>query len=138
MPATPWYNRVNASPLSDEARRLIFERVKRKLGFTKTLEVLGIARGLLHNYLYGLRTVPVNVVYKALQHLEEGEFNEIVQGVDRLRAIGIIRMDNSIDYSLVLQAPRVSNWISSREACLQLHGLHCVRATLTAQERERQ
>jgi hypothetical protein len=66
MPATPWYNRVNASPLGDEARILILERVKRKLGFTKTLEVLGIVRGLLHNYLHGLRTVPVNVVYSVL------------------------------------------------------------------------
>jgi hypothetical protein len=44
------------------------------------------------------------VVYRALQHLEEGEFNEIVKGVDRLRAVGIIREDGSIDYSLVLQA----------------------------------
>jgi hypothetical protein len=75
MSANPWYNRVNGSALSDEARRLILERVKPKLGFTKTLEVLGIARGLLNNYLHGLRTVPVNVVYKALQYLEKGEFN---------------------------------------------------------------
>ena len=104
MSANPWYNRVNASALSDEARRLILERVKRKLGFEKTLRAPGIARGSLHNYLHGVRTVPDNVVYRALQYLEEGEFNEIVQGVDRLRAIGIIRGDNSIDYSLVLQA----------------------------------
>jgi len=44
------------------------------------------------------------VVYRALQYLEEGEFNEIVKGIDRLRVIGIIRGDGSIDYSLVLQA----------------------------------
>jgi len=44
------------------------------------------------------------VVYRALQHLEEGEFNEIVKRIDRLRVIGIIRGDGSIDYSLVLQA----------------------------------
>jgi hypothetical protein len=43
MPANPWYNRVNASALSDEAPRLILERVKRKLGFEKTLRALGIA-----------------------------------------------------------------------------------------------
>jgi intergrase/recombinase len=104
MSANPWYTRVNASALSGEVRRLILERVKRKLGFEKTLRALGIARGSLHNYLHGLRTVPDNVVYRALQYLEEQEFNEIVQGVDRLRAIGIIRGDGSIDYSLVLQA----------------------------------
>jgi hypothetical protein len=66
--------------------------------------VLGIARAPLHNYLHGFRTVPDSMVYRALQYLEEQEFNEIVQGVDRLRAIGIIRGDNSIDYSLILQA----------------------------------
>ncbi|MCC6054211.1 MAG: integrase, partial [Thermosphaera sp.] len=104
MSANPWYTRVNASALSGEVRRLILERVKRKLGFEKTLRALGIAMGSLHNYLHGLRTVPDNVVYRALQYLEEQELNEIVQGVDRLRAIGIIRGDNSIDYSLILQA----------------------------------
>ena len=90
--------------LGEETRRLILERVKRKLGFTKTLEVLGIAKGSLHNYLNGIRKVPDNVVYRALQYLEEREFNEIIKGVDRLRATGIIREDGSIDYSLILQA----------------------------------
>jgi hypothetical protein len=104
MPANRWYDKINISALSDEARRLILERVKRKLGFTRALEALGISRGSLHNYLHGVRRVPDEVVYRALQHLEEGEFNEIVKGVDRLRAVGIIRGDGSIDYSLVLQA----------------------------------
>jgi len=62
MSANPWYNRVNASALSYEARRLILERVKRKLGFEKTLKVLGIARGSLHNYLHSVRRVPGEVV----------------------------------------------------------------------------
>jgi intergrase/recombinase len=104
MPADPWYKRVDVTALGEEARRLILERVKGKLGFEKTLRALGIARGSLYNYLHGVRTVPDNVVYRALQYLEEQEFNEIVQGIDRLRAIGIIRGDGSIDYSLVLQA----------------------------------
>jgi len=66
MSANPWYTRVNASALSGEVRRLILERVKRKLGFEKTLRALDIAMGSLHNYLHGLRTVPDNVVYRAL------------------------------------------------------------------------
>jgi intergrase/recombinase len=102
--STPWYMRVDVKALSEEARRLILERVKRKFGFTKTLEALGIAKGSLHNYLSGERRIPDNVVYRALQYLEEREFNEVVKGVDRLRATGIIREDGSIDYSLILQA----------------------------------
>jgi intergrase/recombinase len=104
MPANLWYNGVNASALSDEARRLIVERVKKKLGFEKAPRALGIARGSLHNYLHGVRTVPGNVVYRALQYLEEQEFNEIVQGIDRLRAVGITRGDSNVDYFLILQA----------------------------------
>jgi intergrase/recombinase len=95
---------VNVGALSDEVRRRILERVKEKLGFTRALEALDISKGAMHNYLHGLRRVPDEVVYKALQYLEEREFNEIVQGVDRLRAVGIVREDGSIDYSLVLQA----------------------------------
>jgi hypothetical protein len=84
-------------------RRIILEWVK-KFGFTKTLEVLSIAKGSLHKYLSGVRRIPDNVVYRALQYLEEGEFDDVVKGVDRPRAMGIIREDGSIDYSLVLQA----------------------------------
>jgi intergrase/recombinase len=99
-----WFERVDVKGLGNDVRRAIIERVKSKLGFGKTLEALGIARGSLHNYLNGLRKVPDNVVYKALQYLEEREFNEMVQGVERLRAVGIIRGDGSIDYSLILQS----------------------------------
>jgi len=91
MSANPWYTKVNANALGDEARKLILERVKKKHRFEKTLRVLGIASDSLHNYLHGFRTVSDSVVYKALRYLEEGEFSEIVRGVDRLRAIGIIR-----------------------------------------------
>jgi hypothetical protein len=38
----------------------------------------------------------------------EKEFNEIVAGIDRLKAVGIIREDGSIDCSLILQARGVS------------------------------
>ena len=48
--------------------------------------------------------MPDNIVYRALQHIDESEFNEIVEGLNRLRAIGIIRGDRSMDYSLILQA----------------------------------
>jgi intergrase/recombinase len=99
-----WFRRVSVKALGDEARRKILERVKEKLGFTRALEVLDISKGAMHNYLHGIRRVPDEVVYKALEFLEEGEFNEIVRGIDRLRAVGIIRGDDSIDYSLILQA----------------------------------
>jgi intergrase/recombinase len=105
VPSSPrWFERVDVRGLGDDSRRTILERVKEKLGFNKTLEVLGISRGSLHNYLHGVRRVPDDVVSRALQYLEEWEFNEVVKGFDRLRAAGIVRADGTVDYSLVLQA----------------------------------
>jgi len=37
----------------------------------------------LYNYLHGFKRVPDEVVEKALWYLDEGEFYEIVRGVDR-------------------------------------------------------
>ncbi|MDT7888771.1 MAG: hypothetical protein RQ885_07330 [Desulfurococcales archaeon] len=33
-----------------------------------------------------------------MHYLDESEFNRIVQGFDRLRTVGIVRDDGSIDY----------------------------------------
>jgi len=67
-------------------------RVKNKLSFTKVLEALGVARGSLHSYLSRLSNTSMR------------EFYEIMQGVNRLKAVGIIREDRGIDYSPVLRA----------------------------------
>jgi len=45
-----------------------------------------------------------SVVHKALQYLEEGGFNGIIKGFDKLRATGIICGDGFIECSLTLQA----------------------------------
>jgi hypothetical protein len=99
-----WIYRIDVKGLSDDVRREIVKRVKDKLGYGRALEALGIARGSLFNYLHGIRRVPDDVIRKALHYLDESELNQIVQGFDRLRAVGIVRDDGSIDYSLILQA----------------------------------
>jgi intergrase/recombinase len=99
-----WIYRIDVKGLSDDVRREIVKRVKDKLGYGGALEALGIARGSLFNYLHGIRRVPDDVIRKALHYLDESEFNQIVQGFDKLRAVGIVRDDGSIDYSLILQA----------------------------------
>jgi len=89
--------------LSDESRRAMLEKVKAKLGFSEALKALDVSRGGLYNYLHGLRRVPDEVVSRALRYLDEREFQEVVQGVDKLRAIGLVREDGSINYSLASQ-----------------------------------
>jgi len=50
-----WFERINVDAVSDEARRSILEAVKRKLGFTKVCEALGIAKSSMYRYLTGER-----------------------------------------------------------------------------------
>jgi intergrase/recombinase len=99
----PWFERVNVKALSDDVRRKILEKVKEKLGYNKTVEVLDISKGSLHNYLHGVRSIPDEVVQKALQYLTESEFREAVQGVEFLKATGVVKEGGVIDYTLAMQ-----------------------------------
>jgi len=99
----PWFERINVKALGDDVRRKILEKVREKLGYNKTVEALDISKGALHNYLHGIRSVPDEVVQKALQYLTESEFREIVQGVELLKATGIVKENGTVDYSLALQ-----------------------------------
>jgi hypothetical protein len=96
-----WFEKIDVRGLND-LRRTILEKVKGELGYNEALKALEISRGALHNYLHGLRRVPDGVVLRALRCLEEREFYEIVRGVDKLRAVGVVREDGSIDYPLIL------------------------------------
>jgi len=98
----PWFDRVNVKALGDDVRRKILDKVRDKLGYNKTVEVLDISKGALHNYLHGIRRIPDEVIQKALQYLTESEFREIVQGVELLKATGIVKESGAIDYSLAI------------------------------------
>jgi intergrase/recombinase/predicted transcriptional regulator len=99
----PWFESVNVKALGGGARRRILDKVREKLGYNKTAEVLDISKGALHNYLHGVRKISDEVVEKALQYLTESEFREIVQGVELLKATGIVKEGGAVDYSLALQ-----------------------------------
>ena len=88
---------INVKALSEDTRRAILQRVKDKLGFSKAIKVLDISKGSMHNYLHGTRKIPDEVVLKSLQHIEEEEFREIAGSVERLKAIGILSQDGTID-----------------------------------------
>jgi hypothetical protein len=42
----PWYEKINVKALGDDVRRKIIEKVKEKLGYNKTVEVLDISKVL--------------------------------------------------------------------------------------------
>ena len=102
--SAPWFEKINVKGLSEESRRAILRRFKDKLGFSKAIEVLDISKGSMHNYLHGKREIPDEVILKALQHIDEKEFSEIVGSFERLKVAGILKDDGSIDYSAILQA----------------------------------
>jgi len=102
--SAPWFEKINVKGLSEESRRAILRRFKDKLGFSKAIEVLDISKGSMHNYLHGKRKIPDEVILKALQHIDEKEFSEIVGSFERLKVAGILKDDGSIDYSAILQA----------------------------------
>jgi len=99
----PWFERVNVKALGDDVRRRILEKVKDKLGYNKAVEVLDISKGSLHNYLHGVRSIPDEVIQKALQYLTESEFREVVQGVELLKATDVVKEGGVIDYTLAMQ-----------------------------------
>lgn len=98
-----WLDNIDIKSLGDRTRILILQRLRERLGYVGAYRALGISDSSLSRYLRGERKIPDEVVRRALQHLGEEEFGQVVQGEERLRAVGIVRKDGSIDYGLALQ-----------------------------------
>jgi AcrR family transcriptional regulator len=98
-----WFKGVNVGALGDSARRAILGRLRDKLGFNEAAKALGVAKSSLYRYVSGQRRVPDEVVARALRHLSRAEFEEIVRGEERLRALGLVTGDGVPDYSAVLE-----------------------------------
>ncbi|MCD6300614.1 MAG: integrase [Staphylothermus sp.] len=103
LSGSDWRSMVNVRGLSNNARILILQAVREKLGFNEAWKALDISKSTLYRYLTGItKRIPDDVVKKALQYLEEDEFYRIVSELDRLKACGIISDDEKvIDISAV-------------------------------------
>jgi len=95
-----WLDNIDIKSLGDSTWILILQRLREGLGYVGAYRALGISDSSLSRYLRGERRTPGEVVRRALQHLGEEEFRQIVQGEERLRALGIVRKEGSIDYGL--------------------------------------
>ena len=92
-----------ARGIGEEARVRLLERVRDRLGFVGACRELGISKPSMSRYLRGLRPVPDEVVERILGILGEEEVREALSAPDRLRTMGLVRDDGSIDYSLALE-----------------------------------
>jgi len=68
--------------------------------FTKTCELLDIAKSSLRRYLTDERKIPGDAARRALSFLIRSEFESIV---GELRALGAVRGDGTVDYGVILK-----------------------------------
>jgi hypothetical protein len=76
--------------------------IKEKLSSNRAVEALDIVKGVLGNYLHGLRRVPGEVIFKTLKYLAEAQFKNAVLDVDRFRALGLVRTDMMVGHAPLL------------------------------------
>ena len=98
-----WWEQVDPSKISEETRYRVLTYIVEKYGRKQVLEEAGISRVTLWRLLE--RKSPVKPVYvrPLLKLLTREEFERLVSAKDRLRALGIVRDDGTIDYSLALE-----------------------------------
>lgn len=100
---TLWWEKVDVSKLSEDARYRILRYVVEKYGRKKVLEEMGISRITLWRLLEKKSPVRPEYVKPLLKLLSREEFEKLVTASDRLKALGILREDDTIDYSLALE-----------------------------------
>ena len=98
-----WWETVDPSKLSEDARYRILAYAVEKHGRKKVLEEAGISRVTLWRLLERKSPVRPEYVKPLLKLLSRGEFEQLVSSREKLRALGILREDRTIDYSLALE-----------------------------------
>ena len=100
---TEWWERVDVSRLSEDARYRILVHVVEKYGKRRVLEESGISRVTLWRLAEKVSPVNPEYVKPLLKFLTREEFENLISTRDRLKAIGVLRDDGTIDYSLALE-----------------------------------
>jgi len=98
-----WWEIVDVSKLSEDARYSIFRYVVEKYGREAVLREVGISRVTLWRLLERKSPVRVEYVKPILKLLTRDEFERIVSAREKLKALGILRDDGVVDYSLALE-----------------------------------
>jgi len=100
---TEWWERVDVSRLSEDARYRILVHVVEKYGKKRVLEESGISRVTLWRLVEKVSPVKPEYVKPLLKFLTREEFENLISARDRLKAIGVLRDDGTVDYSLALE-----------------------------------
>jgi intergrase/recombinase len=98
-----WWETVDVAGLSEAARHRILARVVEKHGRKRVLEETGVSRVTLWRLLERRSPVKSEYVKPLLKLLSREEFEELVSAREKLRALGVVRDDGTIDYGLALE-----------------------------------
>jgi intergrase/recombinase len=98
-----WWETVDVAKLSEEARHRLLAYVVEKYGRKRVREEAGVSRVTLWRLLERKSPVKPEYVKPLLKLLSREEFEKLVTARERLRALGIVRDDGTIDYSLALE-----------------------------------
>jgi len=94
--------------IDQDSRLRILRLFKSRYGYRPLCRMLGISSSSLHRYLKGVRRIPDSLTRKMLQHLSEEELMEILLGGEKLKVLGFIREDGSIDYSMAVEFLKIA------------------------------
>ncbi len=95
--------KVDVSKLSEDARYRILRYIAEKYGRKKVLEEAGVSRITLWRLLERRSPVKPEYVKPLLKLLSRREFERLVTARERLKSLGVLRDDGTIDYSLALE-----------------------------------
>ncbi len=96
-----WYEKLDLSRISDDERYRLFDYVTQVKGLRPS--DLGISYSSFYRIRQRKQRVSDELLKKILQHVSREEFEKVVSARDRLRALGILREDGTIDYGLALE-----------------------------------
>ncbi len=94
---------INVRAIGQDARLRMLQVLRNRLGFSNAYRTLGISKPSMRRYLKGLREIPDDVVEAMLKVLSKEEVESALTAVDRLKSLGLVKEDGSIDYSLASQ-----------------------------------
>ena len=100
-----WYTQLDPNRLDHETRLRILRFAVEKHGKQAVMKALGVSRVTLWRYLNGRQEIPDDKILALFSSglVSRGEFESLVAATERLRALGILREDGSIDYGLALE-----------------------------------
>ncbi|RLF08016.1 MAG: integrase, partial [Thermoprotei archaeon] len=98
-----WFELLDFSKLGQEDRYRILDYLIEKLGRDRVQSLLGISRVSMWRLLNRRAPITDDCLRKMLENISRDEFNSIVSAERRLRALGVVRDDGTINYSLALE-----------------------------------